>query len=382
MGLLLGPAFALFSSGLAIPVAWLADRYSRRGLLGAGMVVWSAFTAATGLAQSALHVGIARIGVGVGQSAGGAPAHSLIVDYFPAERRATAFSFLQMGVPIGQMLGMLIAGVLVAPLGWRNVFFLVGLPGVAFALWLRLTVREPARTIPAPPTASLAAELAIFARSIGVLARIPTFVGIAFGGMVAAAAGTGFGFWVPQLFARSHGMSLAEFGILFGIVNGVAGIAGLLFSGLLADRLARLDPRWRLGVAAGSVALSMPILIAICAVPDPYLAIWLSVPSALVGAGYAPVIYAIAQSLSPPHSRSVTASVMMLFIGGGGMLFGPSAVGALSDLLEPRYAAESLRVALIVMLASMSIAAIALLLATRTLMRDLARADSLSAGAA
>ena len=81
----------------------------------------------------------------------------------------------------------------------------------------------------------------------------------------------------------------------------------------------------------------MPILIAICAVPNPYVAVWLSVPSALVGAGYAPVIYAIAQSLSPPQSRSVTASVMMLFIGGGGMLFGPAAIGALSDLLEPRY---------------------------------------------
>lgn len=375
MGLLLGPAFALFYSALAVPVAWWADRRSRRSLIAAGMVVWSAFTALTGFAQSSLHVALARIGVGVGQSAGAAPAHSLIVDYFPPERRATALSILQMGVTIGQMLGMLIGGLLVAPLGWRNVFIAVGLPGVVLALALRLTVREPARTAPAPRAASLGEELAAFARSIGVLARIPTFVGIAFGGMVAASAGTGFGFWVPQLFARSHHMSLAEFGMTFGIVNGVAGIAGLILSGTLADRLARFDPRWRLRVAAGSVGLSMPILIAICAVPNPYLAVWLSVPSALVGAGYAPILYAIAQSLSPPHSRSVTASVLMLFIGGGGMLFGPSAIGALSDMLEPRYASESLRVAMIGVLAAMTLAVIALLLATRTLMRDLAHAE-------
>jgi MFS family permease len=376
MGLLLGPAFAIFCSSLAIPVAWLADRYSRRGLISGGMVVWSAFTAATGLAQSSLQVAITRIGVGVGESAGAAPAHSLIVDYFPPERRATAFSFLQMGVPVGQMLGMLIAGLLVAPLGWRNVFFVVGLPGIAIALVLRLSVREPVRTVPAPPATSLGEELATFGHSVAALARIPTFVAIAFGGMIAASAGTGFGFWVPQLFARSHGMSLAEFGLTFGIANGIAGILGLLFSGLLADRLARLDPRWRLRVAAGSVALSMPILIAICAVPNPYVAVWLSVPSALVGAGYAPVIYAIAQSLSPPRSRSVTASVMMLFIGGGGMLFGPSAIGALSDLLAPRFGGESLRAAMIATLATMTFAALALLLATRTLTRDLARAES------
>jgi MFS transporter, Spinster family, sphingosine-1-phosphate transporter len=378
MGLLLGPAFALFYSSLAVPMAWLADRHSRRGLIAAGMVVWSAFTALTGFAQSSLHVAIARIGVGVGESAGAAPAHSLLVDYFPPERRATALSILQMGITIGQMLGTLIGGLLVVPLGWRNVFIAVGLPGIVVALAVRLTVREPVRTLPAPRIGSLRGEREAFARSVAVLARIRTFVWIALGGMIAASAGTGFGFWVPQLFARSHGMSLAEFGLSFGIVNGVAGILGLLVSGTLADRLARFDPRWRLRIAAASVTFSMPILIAICAVPNPYVAVWLSVPSALVGAGYAPVIYAIAQSLSPPHSRSVTASVMMLCIGGGGMLIGPTAIGALSDALAPRFGIESLRVAMIAVLASMAFASVALLFATRTLARDLANAEAAS----
>jgi len=95
-----------------------------------------------------------------------------------------------------------------------------------------------------------------------------------------------------------------------------------------------------------------------------------------VGAGYAPVIYAIAQSLSPPQSRSVTASVMMLFIGGGGMLLGPAAIGALSDFFEPRFGAESLRAAMIAVLASMTFGAAALLFATRTLVTDLANAES------
>jgi MFS family permease len=126
-------------------------------------------------------------------------------------------------------------------------------------------------------------------------------------------------------------------------------------------------------VAAASVALSMPILIAICAVPNPMLAVWLSVPSGIVGAGYAPVLFAIAQSLAPAHVRAVTSSVLILFITGGGMLIGPWVMGALSDALTPRYGHEALRVAMIAVLATMSFGVIALLAGTRTLMRDLAK---------
>ena len=371
MGFLLGPAFALLYTGLGVPVAWLADRTSRRNLIAAGMVVWSAFTAASGLARSYLEIAIARFGVGVGEAAGAAPAHSLISDYFPAERRATALAVFQTGVPIGQMLGTVIGGLLVVPLGWRRVFLFVGLPGLAVALLLRLTAREPARAARPVAAGSLGRALADFAAGITSLLRIPTFRAIAFGGMSASIAGTAFGVWLPTIFVRSHGMSLAEFGMGYGIVSGFAGIAGAVSAGALADRLARLDPRWRLRVAAGSVGLSMPILIAICAVQDPRVAIGLSVPAGIVGAGYAPILYAIAQGLAPPHVRAVTASVMILFVTGGGMLVGPWVVGALSDSLAPRFGDHSLRVAMIAMLATMTLGVIALLRGTRTLSRDL-----------
>jgi MFS family permease len=377
MGVLLGPAFALLYTGLGVPVAWLADRRPRRTLIAAGMALWSAFTALSGLARSFAGLAVARFGVGVGEAAGAAPAHSLIADYFPPERRATALGVFQLGVPIGQMLGTVIGGLLVAPLGWRNVFLVVGLPGLALALLLRATVREPARATP-PRSESLGNAVAGLARSIGVLMRIPTFVAIALGGMFASIAGTGFGFWLPQMFVRSHGMSLAEFGMSYGVVNGAAGVAGTLTAGLLADRLAREGPRWRLRVAAGSVALSMPILIAICAVPNPTLAVWLSVPSGVVGSGYAPVLFAIAQSLAPARVRAVTSSVMILFITGGGMLIGPWAIGVLSDALAPRFGADALRVAMIGVLATMSLGVVALLAGVRSLPADLARAQRAS----
>jgi MFS family permease len=374
MGLLSGPVFALLYTGLGVPVAWLADRSSRRNLIAVGMAVWSGFTALSGLARSFGELALARFGVGIGEAAGAAPAHSLIADYFRAERRATALAIFQMGVPIGQMLGTVIGGLLVADLGWRRVFMLVGLPGVAVALLLRLTLREPAR--PAPPRSqSLAGALQALLASLLVLMRIPTFRAIALGGMFASIAGTGFGFWLPQMFVRSHGMSLAQFGMSYGIVNGAAGVMGTLLAGLLADRLALLDPRWRLRVAAGSVAFSMPLLIGICAVPDPRVAVWLSVPSGIIGAGYAPVLFAIAQSLAPERVRAVTSSVLILFITGGGMLIGPWVMGALSDLFTPRHGDDALRVAMIATLATMTFGVIALLAGTRTLMRDLARAQ-------
>jgi len=374
MGLLLGPAFALLYSGLGVPVAWLADRSSRRNLIATGMLVWSAFTALTGVARSAAQVALARIGVGVGEAAGAAPAHALIADYFPPERRAFALSVFQLGVPVGQMLGTLLGGLLVVPLGWRAVFFVAGLPGIVIALLLWTTVREPSRAAPAR-AASFGAALREFSASIGLLLRIPTFVAIALGGMFASLAGTGFGSWLPQMFQRSHGMSLAKFGLSYGLANFFAAVTGTLLAGLLADRLARLDPRWRLRVAAASIGLSMPILIAICAVSDPNVAIWLSVPSGIIGSGYAPVLFAIAQSLAPARVRAVTSSVMILFITGGGMLIGPWAMGALSDLLTPSYGAESLRAAMICVLATMTLGVIALLAGTRTLTQDLARAQ-------
>ena len=373
MGFLLGPAFALLYTGLGVPVAWLADRTSRRNLIALGMTVWSAFTAFSGLARSGLEIALARFGVGVGEAAGAAPSHSLIADYFPPERRATALSVFQTGVPIGQMLGTVIGGLLVAPLGWRNVFLVVGLPGIAIALLLRLTVREPARPARADAASSLGDALGEFARSIRSLLAIPTFRALAFGGMFASVAGTGFGVWLPTMFVRSHGMSLAEFGMTYGIVSGLASVTGAVGAGLLADRLAHLDPRWRLRVAAASVGLSIPILIGICAVPDPRVAMWLSVPAGLAGSGYAPVLFAIAQGLAPARVRAMTSSVMILFITGGGMLIGPWAIGVLSDALAGRFGADSLRVAMIAMLATMSFGVVALLRGTRTLLRDVAR---------
>ena len=145
LGFLTGIAFALFYTFAGIPIARWADRGLRRTIMALGLAVWSGMTTLTGLAQSFTQLALARIGVGVGEAACSPPAHSLLSDYFPPERRGTALSIFSLGVPIGIMIGYLSGGWINQYFGWRTAFFVVGLPGLLLAVVVRLTLREPPR---------------------------------------------------------------------------------------------------------------------------------------------------------------------------------------------------------------------------------------------
>ena len=142
MGFLVGFAFVLFYSVAGIPIARWADRGSRSGVITLGLVLWSAMTAASGLARNFGQLALARVGVGVGEAAGSPPAHSLISDYFPPERRATALSLYASGVYVGAGIAFMVGGYIVTHFDWRVAFYAVGLAGLPLALLVRLTVRE------------------------------------------------------------------------------------------------------------------------------------------------------------------------------------------------------------------------------------------------
>ncbi len=144
-GLLGGIAFASVYSTLAIPLAWLADRASRVWIMTGALTVWSGFTALCGVAGSFGQLFLFRMGVGVGEAGGVAPAYSLIADYFPPNQRARALAAFAFGIPLGTAGGTLVGGLLAAQYGWRTAFIVVGLIGVLVAPLLRLTVRDPRR---------------------------------------------------------------------------------------------------------------------------------------------------------------------------------------------------------------------------------------------
>src|SRR5262245_5180834 len=150
LGFLGGIAFAVFYTFAGIPIARWADRGVRRSIIALGLLGWSAMTAASGLARSFAHLALARVGVGLGEAACSPPAHSMLSDYYPPERRGTVFSIYALGIPIGSAIGTFAGGWIMEMFDWRTAFFVVGLPGIALAALVRLTLREP----PRPPQAA------------------------------------------------------------------------------------------------------------------------------------------------------------------------------------------------------------------------------------
>jgi MFS family permease len=159
LGLLFGTAFALFYALFGIPLAKLADGWNRVKTISLGLSVWSGMTALSGFATNFAQIGGARVGVGIGEASASPAAYSLLQDYFPREKRATALAFYSAGIYLGVGASLIFGGAVIkywethytaatqpfGLAGWQATFLAFGIPGLLLALLLYLTVREPAR---------------------------------------------------------------------------------------------------------------------------------------------------------------------------------------------------------------------------------------------
>jgi MFS family permease len=149
LGLLSGTAFGIFYATLGVPIARLADVFTRKGVMAICLAIWSGMTTLCGTASGFAMLLVYRVGVGIGEAGGSPPTHSMISDYFPPERRATALGIfslgVSLGVPIGILIGFLAGGWLDQTLGWRTAFVVVGLPGLLLGLLVAFTLKEPPR---------------------------------------------------------------------------------------------------------------------------------------------------------------------------------------------------------------------------------------------
>jgi predicted MFS family arabinose efflux permease len=371
LGFLSGIAFALFYATLGIPIARLADRTSRKGVISICVAAWSAMTALCGLAQNFWQLLAARIGVAVGEAGGTPPSHSLLADYFKEHERATALGIFAVGGPIGVMIGLFIGGWLNEWFGWRITFMLVGLPGVLVALVVWLTVREPPKggiEGGPPPVQSSVGEVFRFMwtqRSFRLMS-----LGAAMQGFV----GYGLVQWYPVFFIRIHGMSTGELGTYLALVFGIAGGIGTFFGGYLADILARRDRRWYLWLPMIGTSLAMPFYLGVFFAPAWGLAfLFLIIPALLANSFLGPV-FSTTQGLVPAHMRATASAVLLFIINIIGLGLGPQVVGLLSDLLRPAYGVDSLRYALLIV-SLLTLAGAALFwFGARTLKADLDRA--------
>lgn len=372
MGLLTGMAFALFFTCAGIPIARLADRRSRRTIIAVGVAAWSAMTAASGLVRSFAQLAVARIGVGIGEAAFVPPAHSLLADYFPAERRATAMAVFSMGVHVGLAFGFLLGGWIAQFFGWRAAFFAVGLPGLIMAVIVRLTVHEPLRGRADASHGVAAAGAEPLRAALGILRARRSFRHLALAAAFHSFGGYAFAIWGPTFFVRVHGMSMGELGTWLGCILGVGGAIGAIAGGVLADRLGARDARRALYVPAAATILQLPCTFATLLWPTATPALLFLIPSAFLSAIWFGPVYALTQTLVRPNMRATASAVLLFVINLIGLGLGPLAVGMLNDMLAPSYGAHAIRYSLLVLGVANILAALHFMLAARTIRADLA----------
>jgi len=358
-----GLAFAMLYSVLGVPLALLADRTSRSGVIAASLAVWSGFTALCGVATGYTQLFLFRLGVGVGEAGGVAPSYALIADYFPPERRARALAIYSLGVPVGLAGGTLLGAYIAALVDWRTAFVVMGVAGIILAPIFRLVVRD----LPKAPAAAASAPVG---RTFAILARKPAFWLMAFAAGSSSLCGYGLALWTPSVLMRSFGFDLITTGQFMGSILLVGGTAGVFAGGWLADRLGRGDRGWYAKLPTIAWAVTVPTFAFGLLSPSPALA-WplLLIPNALNILWLGPVTTAV-QHLVPRHLRA-TASGSFLFINNLiGLGVGPLLMGTLSDLLKASYGTESLRYATVGCLAFYALAAVLMTLAIRPLRRD------------
>jgi MFS family permease len=370
LGMLTGFAFAVFYATLGVPLARLADRYSRVLILSIAMTVWSTMTVLCGMAQSFSQLLLARIGVGTGEAGSIPTSHSLLGDYFPKERRAFIVGVFQASGSLGMMCGLMIGGMIAERAGWRWALMLIGAPGVLVAILVWLTVREPVRGSLEPEL--VAPQIAPrWREAIGTLLRRPTYVQLVIAWSLGVFTVSGIQQWVPSFFIRSHHLSIAQVGHTYGLNVGLGGFLGTIAGAFLASKMVARDRRWELWIPALSFGVCAPLYAIMFLVPSSQVSMGIVfVVAAFASLGQGPGLACI-QSVAEPHLRATAISIVLFsasLIGQGG---GPFVVGALSDWLALRYGDQSLRIALIASTPIILWASIHFALASRTLRRDL-----------
>jgi MFS family permease len=331
---------------LGVPIAQYADRCNRRNLIAASVALWSAMTAVSGLAANIWHLTAARIGVGIGEAGCSPPAHSMIADYFPPEKRSTAMGFYTMGISAGIMTAYLAGGWVAQNIGWREAFFVVGIPGLLLAAIVRFTIQEPQRG--ESESRSTSGQRPRLSEVFRFLASRRSFLHMATAAGLSSFVGYSVIGFLPSFMVRSFDMELAALGRWLGLILGISGGAGFFFGGYFADHLGRGSHRKALNYIAATMLVSAGLLATMFMAKTSAMALLLFIlPAATTNVYLAPVL-AQTQNLVALRMRATSAALILLIINVIGLAFGPLITGSLSDFLEPRFAEESMRYSLLI----------------------------------
>ncbi|MEP2735377.1 MAG: MFS transporter [Erythrobacter sp.] len=362
MGLLGGPAFAVLYTFIGIPIARGAERYNRVAIIAVAVAIWSLFTALCGFAMSFLMLFLFRVGVSIGEAGCTPPAQSLIADYFVPSRRATAVSVYALGVPLGGMLASVFGGQLagldgaqygafvnsigIGSLfgdldwtqveGWRVAFVVCGVPGLLLSLIIWRSIKEPPRGY-TDPAALQGLKKASFKEALAVLAKKPAYRHVVIGATLASFVGYGVGQFTTSFLLRTHGLTIQEASLLYGVVLGVMAAIGVFSSGWLADKVSAKHPKALAWLPAMGMAASVPLYAFGFLMPN----LWLAVPALMIAAMihyfYLGPMYAVSGGVVDSRMRATAVAITLFVVNLLGYGLGPPIIGVLSTVLKDMF---------------------------------------------
>ncbi|TWB69169.1 putative MFS family arabinose efflux permease [Nitrospirillum amazonense] len=343
LGLISGLYFALFYCFISIPVAWLADRTNRVRVLSIACALWSAATVACGLSATYPQLVLARMTVGVGEAGGVPPSYAIITDYFRPGRRGAALGLFNLGPPLGQALGVAFG----ASYSWRQAFLVLGMFGVAAALIVWLTIREPKRGgLDLPASDALPAQArAGFLETVAMFFKRPALL------LMALACGaTQFVTYAVMNFTvlflmREKGMSLQQVAVYYALLIGIGISIGMYTSGRLVDRFSGRSRQAYALVPALGLAGAVPLFVGFVWAPGWQLALLLLIGPTILNYFFLSPAVTLVQEEVRPNQRVLSGALLLLVMNLIGLGFGPTYLGAASDHFRTAHPGNSLQLA-------------------------------------
>lgn len=334
LGLLGGLAFAAFYTLFGLPLARVAERVSRVGVIAVCVTVWSAMTALCGTATAYWQLLLFRMGVGVGEAGFTPTVVSLISDYFAPNRRATAYSVIILAVPLGSFLAASLGGWIAQHYGWRTVFYVIGPPGMLLGLLVWFTLKEPPR---GHSDGKLDLEqVPSLLKVLKYLGNKPAFIHLTIGAALIGFVGYGNNFFLMPFLVRNFNLDHAQAGMLLGIVLGVSATVGTLSGGLLSDWIGRRNMQWYAWLPALGLVISWPFYVLALLQQELTPAITLMIIGSVTFYAFLPTTQTVTQGLVRPKMRASTSAIHGLASAILGLAAGPAFLGFFSDFYTQR----------------------------------------------
>jgi predicted MFS family arabinose efflux permease len=371
VGLLTGLAFAILNATLGIAVARYAERGHRLSLIAVGTLLWSLATAACGFVGNFAQLLLARVGVGVGEAVGLPSNQSVIGDYFPPEKRATAMSVLMLSPPIGAFIGAAGGGWVGQELGWRNAVLIATVPGALLAVAAWLLIAEPPR---GRHDCEASGEVPSFREVLGRLVGLRSARHLLAGSTIASLVGFGLNGFITFLLVRKFAMSLAQAAFFAALLGSLPGAIAVIAGGKLADARGPRNPALYAAIPGWCLVVAAPLYIFGITRADATALLVLIFVAALFQYTYLGVTYGVFQNLLHSRMRATGSAVLNAIYTLVGQGLGALLVGTLSDGLAPRFgSADGLAYAMAITAAIYLWAAAHYLAAARHVGGDLAR---------